>query len=509
MSQLSQSIAGRSTATIDLETQSASSPNNFDFVKILWRWKWLPVLGAIFGAGTGYMFFSKQPTRYLSQALVQVVYAMPSTIGADLYDPDKIAFFSNRNDESRAIKSNSVLSLAIKEGKLEKQFPELSAIEIISHLMDERFGLDVRPAEKPERSATQQLIISYRCPDPVRAHAVVDAVVKGYQSFLAAEYKTVDTEVLKFFANTEKRISKSYQDLYEQHQKFREEDTKVLWTGDDAIDTFAESYLRLKVQLEDIKVKRTTLRGTLQQIIEAQKANRRPEDILVMLQDGSQFVHTTLWREVNESAATTQVLESEKLDSNLMIPLRAKEQQLLASYGPSHPSVQTIRREIATMEEAISAIRELEKSKESEKERKLSKALTKGNPDLPKNANAQLSSIPPASSQAEASGSSNEQPTQVDNSDQLADQEEVDENVDEDVNELLAARWLEIQINGLKEQYRAMERHEADFEVLANEQLAKSQELQVFLSRNRWLKDQLESVKEMLEAFTEKVRQVE
>lgn len=505
MSQLSQSIAGRSISTNDLELQSASSTNNFDFGKILWRWKWLPVLGAIIGGGTGYMFFSKQPTQYLSEALVQVVFAMPSTVGSEIYDSEKIAYFVGRKDESRAIKSNAVLSLAVKEGKLEKLFAELSTLEIVSHLMDEKLGLDVRPAEKSERSPTQQLIISYRCPDPVKAHAVVDAVVKGYQSFLAAEYKTVDTEVLKFFANTEKKISKSYQDLFEQHQKFREEAPNVLWTGDDAIDPFAESYLRLKVQLEDIKVKRTTLRGTLQQIIEAQKANRRPEDILVMLQDGSEFVHNTLWREVNESAATTQSLESEKLDSNLMIPLRAKEQQLLASYGPSHPSVQTIRREIATMEEAISAIRELEKSKESEKERKLSKALTKGAPEPTKNVNSQLTSIPPSKEQAERTGNTNNEGTQDGKSELIAGQEVADE----DVNEMLAARWLEIQINGLKEQYRALERHEADFEVLANEQLAKSQELQVFLSRNRWLKDQLESVKEMLESFTEKVRQVE
>lgn len=501
MSQITELPSPRGVSSVESDFPGSKSAQNFDIVKIIWRWKWLPVLGAIIGAGTGFMFFSKLPKQFVSQALVQVVYAMPANLGADLYDPEKIAFFSNRNDESRAIKSVAVLSLAVKDGKLQKHFGEMGVDQIVAELRDLEDGISVKPADKSERSPTQQVFISYRCPDPVVAHAVVDAVVKGYQSFLAAEYKTVDTEVLKFFANTEKRISKSYQDLYEQHQKFREEAPNVLWTGDDAIDPFAESYLRLKVQLEDIKAKRTTLRGTLQQVIEAQKANRQPEDILVMLQEGSQFVHETLWREVNDSEATTQVLESEKLENNMMIPLRAKEQQLLASYGPSHPSVQTIRREIATMEEAISAIREMEKSKEFEKERKLSRALTKTPPPGLENMNSQLASVPTAIPNAKAESNA-DAGSSSDLSHDL-------ESSQEDVNEMLAARWLDIQINGLKEQYRAMERHEADFEILANEQLAKSQELQVFLSRNRWLKDQLESVKEMLESFTEKVRQVE
>lgn len=501
MSQITELPSPRGVSSVESDFPGSKSAQNFDIVKIIWRWKWLPVLGAIIGAGTGFMFFSKLPKQFVSQALVQVVYAMPANLGADLYDPEKIAFFSNRNDESRAIKSVAVLSLAVKDGKLQKHFGEMGVDQIVAELRDLEDGISVKPADKSERSPTQQVFISYRCPDPVVAHAVVDAVVKGYQSFLAAEYKTVDTEVLKFFANTEKRISKSYQDLYEQHQKFREEAPNVLWTGDDAIDPFAESYLRLKVQLEDIKAKRTTLRGTLQQVIEAQKANRQPEDILVMLQEGSQFVHETLWREVNDSEATTQVLESEKLENNMMIPLRAKEQQLLASYGPSHPSVQTIRREIATMEEAISAIREMEKSKEFEKERKLSRALTKTPPPGLENMNSQLASVPTAIPNAKAESNA-DAGSSSDLSHDL-------ESSQEDVNEMLAARWLDIQINGLKEQYRAMERHEADFEILANEQLARSQELQVFLSRNRWLKDQLESVKEMLESFTEKVRQVE
>ena len=70
--------------------------------------------------------------------------------------------------------------------------------------------------------------------------------------------------------------------------------------------------MRLKVQLEDLRIRRTKLRGTLQHVVEAQKANRRPEDILVMLHDGgADYFQSTIWRQINESEKS-QLMESEK-----------------------------------------------------------------------------------------------------------------------------------------------------------------------------------------------------
>ncbi|MBX3423858.1 MAG: polysaccharide biosynthesis tyrosine autokinase [Pirellulaceae bacterium] len=484
MSQLMDVSPNRGLVTAGLpEMASPRQQQGIDLVRILWRWKWLPMLGALIGAGAGFMYFTKLPSRYLSFALVQVVSAMPTSVNSVVYDPEKIAYFTNRKDESRAIKSQAVLTLAVKVGKLEKHFPDMTPANIVSLLADEKRGVDVQPAEKAERLTTEQLFISYRSTDPSVSFAVVDAVVKGYQAFLAEEYKTVDTEVLKFFANTEKRLAKVYQDLYEQLQKFREEAPNVLWTGEDAVDPFAESYMRLKVQLEDARINLARLKSSLQQIVEAQKQNRRPEEILVMLQEGMNYVQSTYVRQLNEPHVT-HVAESEKIERSFLIPLRAKEQQLLTSYGPAHPSVQTVRREIEVITEQIAAVRKIEDLDKAAKEKLLSKSDAYSAVTLP---NAQ-------------------RPTSLVSSDPPAETEERSESA---LQSLVSAQLVEMYANAFREQYKSLDRHQADLEAMANEELKKSQELQSFLSRNRLLKDQLASVKVMLGSFSEKVRAVE
>jgi len=226
MTQLLESSVSRAGISTSPEVQS-NQQQNLDVVKILWRWKWLPVLGALIGAGTGYMFYTKLPAQFESSALVQVVSNVSSSM-MELYDAEKVAFFNNRNDESRAIKSRKVMGLAVEVGSLSRHFPDKTQDEIVSTLMEQYSGVEVRPAEKSEKSNTQQLIISYKCNDPEIARAVVDAVIFGYQTFLSEEYKTVDTEMLKYFVQTEKSFSKKYQDLFDQHQKFREEAPNVL-----------------------------------------------------------------------------------------------------------------------------------------------------------------------------------------------------------------------------------------------------------------------------------------
>ena len=63
--------------------------------------------------------------------------------------------------------------------------------------------------------------------------------------------------------------------------------------------------------------------------------------------------------------------------------------------------------------------------------------------------------------------------------------------------------------NAMKESYLAMERHEKDLQLMAQEELKKSQELQNYLQRNTWLKEQMASVKQMLTDFSEKVKAAE
>jgi polysaccharide biosynthesis transport protein len=505
MAQLLESLSNRATSVAGPEAAAVEPHQSIDILKILWRWKWLPVLGALIGGGTGYMFFTKLPEQFESIALIQVTSNVPASTDIDLYDADKVGFFTNRGDESRAIKSTKVLGLAVQVGKLSKHFPEMADDEIISELRDPDIGVEVLPAEKSERSTTQQLFISYKCYDPEKARAVVDAVISGYQAFLKEEYKTVDEEVLNFFASTEKRLDQRYKDLFQEHQRFREEAPNVLWNSEDAVDPFAESYVRLKAQLEDVRIRRTKLRGTLQQVAEAQRAERRSEDILVMLNEGSETAQSNLLRQIYAEERYTN-LESDKLERDFLIPLRAQEQQLLGNYGAAHPTIQAIRREINALEERVAATRRIEELERLEKEKLYQKSVvsTEERKSDPLFANSGLSGAAEILADATVGESSADLVDQVSQGAMLG-------SIASEISraELMAAHLLDVRLNALREHYLAMERHEQDLSAMAEEELRKSQELQQFLQKNAWLKDQVASVKEMLNSFSEKVRAVE
>ncbi|MCA9182530.1 MAG: hypothetical protein KDA51_13785, partial [Planctomycetales bacterium] len=92
----------------------APQSSQFDIVQILWRWKWLPILGSIIGAGLGFLYFSQQPATYQAYAMVQVVNSMPMPTRNSFFEPADKGI--TRADESMVIRSQAVLLMAVKKG---------------------------------------------------------------------------------------------------------------------------------------------------------------------------------------------------------------------------------------------------------------------------------------------------------------------------------------------------------------------------------------------------------
>ena len=294
MSQIMESMLNRGLTSNGSESHVAPQQTNLDFVKILWRWKWLPILGSLIGAGVGYMIYTKTPEQFQSFALVQVVSSMPT--GMELYDPERILAYRSRFDESRAIKSQRVLGLAVKVGNLTRYFPGLNEQAIVVELMDLKRGVVVQPADISDRVITEQLNISYISRDPDAAQAVVNAVVMGYQRFLADEYQTVDAETIKYFTSVEQRLAGQLKELNEQYDDFQKEAERlsVMWSNvDNPIDLYFEDYMKKKAQIEQISMQRAQIKGMLQSVDNSLKRGVRPHDVLMMLNDESEHVKST------------------------------------------------------------------------------------------------------------------------------------------------------------------------------------------------------------------------
>ena len=91
---------------------STASP---DLVKILLRWKWLPILGSVIGAIVGYLYFVQLSPQYKATAQVQVV-APPKDI--PIASLDSRMDNRSRGDELVVVRSSSVLRSAVEQGQL-------------------------------------------------------------------------------------------------------------------------------------------------------------------------------------------------------------------------------------------------------------------------------------------------------------------------------------------------------------------------------------------------------
>ena len=140
-------------------TESAGTPTLIqgtqaspDLLKILLRWKWLPILGSAIGATLGYLYFVQLAPQYKATAQVQVV-----TPGKEI----NITTFNNgladgsvsKSDELVVIQSPLVLRNAVELGSLTQhcELSTLSAEQIVQKLRSPKL-LDVRSGTKDASS---------------------------------------------------------------------------------------------------------------------------------------------------------------------------------------------------------------------------------------------------------------------------------------------------------------------------------------------------------------------
>lgn len=473
MSQLMESMLNRGlTQTNPDVVAMPAQQQGIDFVKVLWRWKWLPILGALIGAGVGFMFYTKMPEKFRSEALVQVGYALP-VASSEFYDAEKVTpWASGRNrDETRVIRSQKVLANAVKIGNLTQYFSGLNDNAIIFELMDAARGVSVVPAEQSDKFNTQQLIISYVSNDRDMAQAVVSSVVAGYQQFLHDEYKSIDFEVLNFFKKMEQESAQSMEELNKQYSQFRSQTTDVLWNVDQAVDPYFTTYQSKRQLLGQISSERIKLKSMIQQVTDARKSGKPPQDCLMMLNDGSDLVLSTLWKQLFENPEMKGGLdnESDRLERTALIQFQTKEKELLKRYGPNHPSVIAVKAGIETIQQQIEAARNFE-------------ALNKEKADQVRDKSAVISGL---------------------GLNALPDGED---DVERPSLENMTDHWLQMSLSALAVKYEALGLQEIQEMEIAEEERRKSQELQHILRENNVLQEKIASMRELHSTFSEKVR---
>ena len=359
---------------------SAPQASQFDIVQILWRWKWLPILGSLIGAGLGFLYFSQQPATYEAQALVQVVNTMPIPTRNQFYDPMDKGI--TRADESMVIRSQTVLELAVKKGRLDDQevnanteFKGFAKADIIDALLDERSPLVIEPADKDDN--TTLIHISFVSENQEFAGTVVTAIVEGYAEYLEKEYKSIGDELNLVLGKAQTTLREDYTRLSNERLQFQEDHPDIVWQGEDTSDHFALKYRTLDDQLTQFRVDRQKMEALYNGAKAAIDAGRPAEPILLALttSSNSNFAAQENWYGKGTNLKEDPEFEfkldliSKKIETERLHPLQIREKSLLDRFGEGHPTVTQIRNEIEMTQQLITKQREGERLLDQEEQR--------------------------------------------------------------------------------------------------------------------------------------------
>ena len=434
--------------------------SGFDIVQVLWRWKWLPILGSLIGAGLGFLYFSQQPSTYEAVALVQVVNSMPVATRSQFFDPADKGI--SRADESMVIRSQTVLKKAVLAGKLDQQpsgeFAGMTQDDIVAELMRKKSPLVIEPADKDDN--TTLITISYISEDAEFAANVVNAVVEGYSEYLDQEYKSIGQELDGLLTKAKDTLEKDYQLHVDKMMKYRQTHQDVMWSGTNTLDHYAENFRKLDNQLTEFRVRREGLEKIYGQAKAAIDAGRPAEPILLMLMSsdvGSGFTAQENWYDFEPLAKDGPDSKfqldtpSRRIEQEQLYPLEIELRVLMERWGQGHPSVASMQKKVEMTRRQVEEMRETERRLDGEKERIKREAAENGGAPL-------------------------------------------------SIEQRLTSR-----MNALAEQIAALQEQEKSVAAFALENQQKSRDISMQLAEYKNLDDQQEIIKQMMITYTEKI----
>lgn len=350
--------------------EPASEGSSFDIVQILWRWKWLPILGSIVGACLGFLYFSRLPETFEAAAMVQVVNSVPAPVQNPYFDPRNEV---TRVDESMVIRSQAVLRRAVQLGRLTEQsdFVGMTADEVVGELKSATSPLVIEPADKDDQTTLIQ--IAYVSEDAEVAAKVVIAIVDGYESYLAEEYKTVGDEISQLIETAHADLGKRVKQLNQATSEFRSNNPDILFRENVATDPYAETFLALNAELNRVRSAKGELEALAVQAKQNLAAGKSPSSILMLLaQNGASvseqsnpFANRILSFDQPNSDMKLNT-ESKRIERQVLFPLQIKLRVWSENLGEGHPSVATVKKEVELVQRQVSELRESERRLDDE-----------------------------------------------------------------------------------------------------------------------------------------------
>ncbi|XZE35128.1 polysaccharide biosynthesis tyrosine autokinase [Pirellulaceae bacterium SH501] len=338
---------------------------NPDLLKVLWRWKWLPILGAFLGLTIGYLVYGQMPPQYKAMALVQVHSPMRNLPIDNMNMPMES---KGKSDELVVIRSLSVIEKAVDSAKLTQHRKLLgkSKEEIIGWIKNKKV-LEVKLGSTDPNSEIIQIGIT--TDDAELSGTILQAVVAGYKAHTSKKLNDASNDAVT--------VLNKYNDSYLKRQEKVQKDVEKIRQTNDLIfvdgklmDPSASKLIAMEEQVAVIDSKKRGVESLLEQIRIAQEAGRPIEESLRLIASSAVGTLAAPLDGVNIASEKNdvRVLASavSQFEDMQVIPIRIKLKQELSNWGEQHPTVKVLRNSLdeveAKLAEKKAALKEAEEN---------------------------------------------------------------------------------------------------------------------------------------------------
>lgn len=329
-----------------------SGPASPDLVKILLRWKWLPILGSLIGATLGFLYWGQLPEKYKAVAQIQVVspnamIPISQTYGQQLDS-------KSRSDELAVIKSSAVLKKAIELGRLtqHRKLVGKSEDDIVRWLLTPKL-LEAKLGSNDLNSDILRIGVTTN--DAELSSDVVQAVVSGYEQFVTGNLKTYTEQAVTELMKLSDKYDANRRKANEEASKVKKNNNLIFKDGKPH-DPVADTVLDINEKMRVIDGKRRNIEAVLKQVEDGRKSKRPVEQLLRLVINATEDtgLKDDSGLKSQQDFIRSETNKIELFEQDRVIPLRS---QLLLlneqSLGDSHPSVMVVKQRLANLESEL------------------------------------------------------------------------------------------------------------------------------------------------------------
>jgi len=325
--------------------------SQIDLMKLMWRYRFLLVLGLAVGLGGGYYHYIQSPELYLSSAKVQIVEPVSNNLPVQGLEAGR----STRSlaDEALVMRSEGILRRAVELGDLDETpvFQGRSPEAIASRLTN-ALALKIGPANPGQQTSVFQ--ISYEAGDPLTSQRVVQSIIDAYADHLQSQYRNVGKETLELIQSARDDVLKRLETIEDDFDQFKQASALVIRDGR-AASVHRDNADKFLAAKQELLVRKTRLNSSLRAASSAMQAGEPLESILMALSGGATdgkaggsfdvALERQTTNQIKQLEQETRIPASEQMRQTRLLPLELRISEMMQQFGAGHPAVKQLQAE--------------------------------------------------------------------------------------------------------------------------------------------------------------------